>query len=211
MKCWKTRQKAWILNGGEFLPRLPGGCQFPKSWSGKWFQSGQQKAIVVNQTHINFKGMCIEADRESDRFLVEDKWVTSCGWYLGGYFRSHVNEWWRNCVDPSAKVVTDVWRYTKNTETFCSTKKVRRKTEKLIGEFVIVFIARVFFCGFGRVANCLPTKTVAKMTLDTICEEITGDAPLYSMFRLDAKPESCPFKGGPPFTFTYDRGYGECE
>ncbi|XKL62829.1 hypothetical protein PGB90_002662 [Kerria lacca] len=53
---------------------------------------------------------------------------------------------------------------------------------------------------------CLP-----KDSLDSLCEKITGDALLYSMFRLDAKPIPCPFKGGPPFTFTYNRGSGECK
>lgn len=28
------------------------------------------------------------------------------------------------------------------------------------------------------------------------------------MFRLDAEPIDCPLQG--PFTFSYDRGYGEC-
>ncbi|XP_039295672.1 uncharacterized protein LOC111057455 [Nilaparvata lugens] len=44
--------------------------------------------------------------------------------------------------------------------------------------------------------------------LETLCEKITGDAPLFSMFRVEAKPSPCPFK--PPFTYTYNRGSGEC-
>jgi len=31
---------------------------------------------------------------------------------------------------------------------------------------------------------------------------------LYSMFRVDATPVECPFKG--PLSFTYNRGHGEC-
>ncbi|KAK7605106.1 hypothetical protein V9T40_006964 [Parthenolecanium corni] len=50
-----------------------------------------------------------------------------------------------------------------------------------------------------------------KEPLDMLCEKINGDASLYSMFRTDAKPVPCPFKGGPPFTFTYNRGSGECK
>jgi hypothetical protein len=30
------------------------------------------------------------------------------------------------------------------------------------------------------------------------------------MFRLDSKPISCPFVG-PPFSFSYNRGHGECK
>ncbi|KAI5754692.1 hypothetical protein M8J77_010709 [Diaphorina citri] len=46
-------------------------------------------------------------------------------------------------------------------------------------------------------------------SLEDLCNLITGDAPLYSMFRADAKPVTCPFSH-PPFTFTYSRGSGEC-
>ncbi|KAK6640074.1 hypothetical protein RUM43_008351 [Polyplax serrata] len=45
--------------------------------------------------------------------------------------------------------------------------------------------------------------------LYNLCSLITGDALLYSMFRLNAQPVHCPFK--PPMTFTYSRGHGECK
>ena len=74
-------------------------------------------------------------------------------------------------------------------------------------------------------------------TLENLCSRITGDAQLYSLFRLDSTPEDCPFRfvsiskqssikvciepqlelrslcvnRGAPFTFTYNRGYGECK
>lgn len=50
-----------------------------------------------------------------------------------------------------------------------------------------------------------------RLSLGTLCDQITGDATLYSMFRADsgATPTPCPFHG-PPFTFTYSRGAGEC-
>ncbi|XP_022249058.1 uncharacterized protein LOC106465445, partial [Limulus polyphemus] len=44
--------------------------------------------------------------------------------------------------------------------------------------------------------------------LDGLCLQISGDALLYSMFRLDTVPVPCPFRGS--FTFTYSRGHGEC-
>ncbi|XP_050434639.1 uncharacterized protein LOC126841905 isoform X2 [Adelges cooleyi] len=45
--------------------------------------------------------------------------------------------------------------------------------------------------------------------LKTICSLITGDALLYSMFRESGNPMACPFK--PPYTFTYNRGHGDCK
>uniref|UniRef100_A0A1Y1M8S9 Uncharacterized protein n=1 Tax=Photinus pyralis TaxID=7054 RepID=A0A1Y1M8S9_PHOPY len=52
------------------------------------------------------------------------------------------------------------------------------------------------------------TYCYGKESLLTLCSSITGDALLYSMFRENAAPISCPFRG--PFTFTYNRGDGEC-
>ncbi|XP_045771075.1 uncharacterized protein LOC123871357 isoform X1 [Maniola jurtina] len=50
-----------------------------------------------------------------------------------------------------------------------------------------------------------------KDSLTSICDEISGDAPLYSMFRKEPRPEPepCPFHPA-PFTFTYNRGSGDC-
>ncbi|XP_071533714.1 uncharacterized protein [Panulirus ornatus] len=47
-----------------------------------------------------------------------------------------------------------------------------------------------------------------EMDLRSLCMDITGDAMLFSMFRLGSEPVPCPFHG--PLTFTYSRGYGEC-
>ncbi|XP_077284440.1 uncharacterized protein LOC143909988 [Arctopsyche grandis] len=50
-----------------------------------------------------------------------------------------------------------------------------------------------------------------KAPLNDVCEYISGDAPLFSMFRQDPppKPQPCPFKSA-PFTFSYNRGSGDC-
>ncbi|XP_014287780.1 uncharacterized protein [Halyomorpha halys] len=45
-------------------------------------------------------------------------------------------------------------------------------------------------------------------SLYSLCSHITGDALLYSMFRVNAVPLNCPFSGY--HTFSYDRGHGEC-
>ncbi|KAG5672930.1 hypothetical protein PVAND_003018 [Polypedilum vanderplanki] len=46
-------------------------------------------------------------------------------------------------------------------------------------------------------------------TLQNLCDQIPGDALLYSMFKIDAEPIKCPIKG--PYLFTYNRGHGECK
>ena len=45
--------------------------------------------------------------------------------------------------------------------------------------------------------------------LEEMCVNIKSDDTLYSMFRENSKPIPCPFTGQ-SFTFTYDKGYGEC-
>ncbi|XP_041976270.1 uncharacterized protein LOC121731032 isoform X2 [Aricia agestis] len=45
--------------------------------------------------------------------------------------------------------------------------------------------------------------------LPHLCTTITGDALLYSMFRENAEPVDCPLKG--PFSFSYNRGHGDCK
>lgn len=55
----------------------------------------------------------------------------------------------------------------------------------------------------------LPAFCQSREVLPTLCSLITGDALLYSMFRENATPVPCPFRG--PFTFTYNRGHGECK
>lgn len=45
--------------------------------------------------------------------------------------------------------------------------------------------------------------------LDEMCSNIKSDDTLYSMFRVNSKPIPCPFSGS-SFTFTYDKGFGEC-
>ncbi|KAG5889861.1 hypothetical protein JTB14_033711 [Gonioctena quinquepunctata] len=55
------------------------------------------------------------------------------------------------------------------------------------------------------------TYCETKASLAEICQLITGDAPLYSLFRKhpEAKPIPCPFKSA-PFTFSYNRMTGDC-
>ncbi|XP_042145182.1 uncharacterized protein LOC8043879 [Ixodes scapularis] len=45
--------------------------------------------------------------------------------------------------------------------------------------------------------------------LKEACHLLNVDAHLHSLFRVDASPVACPFRG--PFTFTYNRGHGDCK
>ncbi|CAL4153577.1 unnamed protein product, partial [Meganyctiphanes norvegica] len=43
---------------------------------------------------------------------------------------------------------------------------------------------------------------------DELCAQIPADGLLFSLFRRDAPPVACPFKG--PLSFSYTRGGGQC-
>jgi hypothetical protein len=58
-------------------------------------------------------------------------------------------------------------------------------------------------------SSFFPAYCHSKEALPNLCSLITGDALLYSMFRVEASPVQCPFRG--PFTFSYNRGHGECK
>lgn len=55
-----------------------------------------------------------------------------------------------------------------------------------------------------KMSECVNRKS----SLKDICGRITGDAPLYTMFRVGGDTVPCPFVG--PFEFSYDNAYGEC-
>ncbi|KAL4711191.1 hypothetical protein ACJJTC_019032 [Scirpophaga incertulas] len=126
-----------------------GGCTFPESWTGSWFQSGNPGLIAINSTHIQLKGECIEMD-STDKFLLYDRSDDSY-----------------RCM-----VIHEKHRY---------------------------------------VLQYKESPNWSKDTLSTICEQISGDAPLFSMFRKEPRPvpQPCPFHPA-PFTFTYNRGTGDC-
>ncbi len=67
----------------------------------------------------------------------------------------------------------------------------------------IYFLFSSFLCSGPY---CSPTQE----SLASLCQEIPGDAELHSLFRRGPNVASikCPFEG--PFTFSYDRGGGNC-
>ena len=58
----------------------------------------------------------------------------------------------------------------------------------------------------------LTCKRDVDVNIDTVCTDVHSDNPLHSMFRKEPKagPVRCPF-GHPPYTFSYNKGTGECQ
>lgn len=74
---------------------------------------------------------------------------------------------------------------------------------KLTIDFSLFLVLITFFFGINSTAYC-----EGRDTLKNLCDLIPGDAQQYSLFRRDAAPVECPFRGS--YTFTYSRGHGEC-
>ena len=55
-------------------------------------------------------------------------------------------------------------------------------------------------------AYCMTEET----DLEKLCALLRSDDMMLSLFRLDAEPINCPF-AGPPFSFTYNGGHGDCK
>ncbi|KAJ8688442.1 hypothetical protein QAD02_024237, partial [Eretmocerus hayati] len=51
--------------------------------------------------------------------------------------------------------------------------------------------------------------SLSEIELEDACSQLTSDDALNSLFRLNSKPIACPFAG--PFSFSYNRGHGECK
>ncbi|KAF4516759.1 hypothetical protein B566_EDAN004598 [Ephemera danica] len=89
-----------------------------------------------------------------------------------------------------------------------SQAKCARKVEEGRTKWEQCFRCVVIHEKHHNVLQYKETFCVPRGPLEQLCGEITGDATLFSMFRSDAAPVACPFKG--PFSFTYNRGSGEC-
>ena len=62
-----------------------------------------------------------------------------------------------------------------------------------------------------RLLAALTCKSGVDVNVETLCSDVHSDNPLHSMFRKEPKagPVRCPF-GHPPYTFSYNKGTGEC-
>lgn len=70
--------------------------------------------------------------------------------------------------------------------------------------FLFYYLSAIYY------TNCYTFIAYCDGSLQDLCIKISGDAPLYSMFRKhpEAKPVPCPFKSA-PFTFSYNKGPGD--
>lgn len=177
-------------------------CTFPQRWEGSWFLSGYQQSIHIKGSQFSYRGKCTAS--EGNKYLIVDE--NGCHRCLVIY-EKHKNvlqfkesecegdSMYMDQSNPAAMPMRSVVQsdhrggahpnLNGHSRLSSSDQHIMRSNDD----------TNDYFCK-------------RRETLQNLCDQIPGDALLYSLFRENAEPVKCPLKG--PFTFTYNRGHGEC-
>ncbi|XP_055698220.1 uncharacterized protein LOC129798843 isoform X2 [Phlebotomus papatasi] len=172
-------------------------CTFPQRWEGSWFQSGLQP-IYIKGSILSFRGKCVASD--GDKFLmVDDKGCHRC---------VVIYEKHKNVLQYKESECEDLYMDQPIQEPRSVLKSDRRggAHPNTNGHSRLSSSDHYLLRSHDDIDNCYCR---GRETLQNLCEQIPGDALLFSMFKENAEPVKCPLKG--PFTFTYNRGHGECK
>lgn len=151
-------------------------CQLPPTWAGKWYQSNKEPIRVTN-TEISDKGLC--RDQKGDKYLFE---------YYGGQGNKQSSPPCLICLVINERHL-NVLQYK---ESSCQPPPVN-------------YFNRSTNTNNNNNNNLQQLNSIAftdHSLLESICSDITGDAQLESLFRLETPPIECPING--QFSFTYD-------
>ncbi|KAH8369087.1 hypothetical protein KR009_000170 [Drosophila setifemur] len=210
-----TSTKSWLgpllmlllatsVSGWGGRQDAPTNCTFPARWEGSWFLSGYQQSIHIKGSQFSYRGRC--AANDGNKYLIVDE--KGCHRCLVIY-EKHKNvlqykesecegdSMYMHQSNPSALAMRSSNKQSDHrggahpntnghSRLSSSDQYIMRSNDDM----------NDYFCK-GR------------ETLQNLCDQIPGDALLYSLFRESAEPVKCPLKG--PFIFTYNRGHGECK
>ncbi|XP_052862250.1 uncharacterized protein LOC128268968 isoform X2 [Anopheles cruzii] len=175
------------------------GCAFPKRWEGQWFQSGVQQPITIEGSTLSTRGRCIAS--EGDKFLlVNGKGCHRCVVIyqkhinILQYKESECEDFYTGQLNPAAMPIHSVL------------KSDRGLAHPNMNGHSRLSSSDPYMRSNEDSDNCMGCK--GRETLHYLCEQIPGDALLYSMFKINPEPIKCPLSGS--YTFTYNRGHGEC-
>ncbi|XP_049544490.1 uncharacterized protein LOC125956540 isoform X1 [Anopheles darlingi] len=189
--CCDAANKEVLLSGT--------GCAFPKRWEGQWFQSGVQQPITIEGSTLSTRGRCIAS--EGDKFLlVNGKGCHRCVVIyqkhinILQYKESECEDFYAGQLNPAAMPIHSVL------------KSDRGLAHPNMNGHSRISSSDPYMRSNEDSDNCMGCK--GRETLHYLCEQIPGDALLYSMFKINPEPIKCPLSGS--YTFTYNRGHGEC-
>lgn len=168
---------------------ISGGCQLPPTWAGRWYQSNKEPIRITN-TEISDKGVC--RDQKGDKYLFE---------YSGGSRHQ------QQAASSSQSAMSS---------SSSQTPSASNEAPCLV---CLRFIDRHLNALQYKESSCqpIPANYYNRSTqnlivddhslLDSICDDINGDNPLESLFRLDTPSIECPISG--QYMFSYDSCRGE--
>lgn len=148
-------------------------CQLPPTWAGKWYQSNKEPIRVTN-TEISDKGLC--RDQKGDKYLFE---------FAGTNTGKQSSSPCLVCLVINERHL-NVLQYK---ESSCQPYPANYFNR-----------SNTISNNNNQVVNSL--TELDHSLLESICSDITGDAQLESLFRLETPSIECPING--QFSFTYD-------
>ncbi|XP_065372584.1 uncharacterized protein aus isoform X2 [Calliphora vicina] len=189
---------------------VPTNCTFPARWEGSWFLSGYQQSIHIKGSQFSYRGRCAASD--GNKYLIVDE--KGCHRCLVIY-EKHNNvlqykesecegdSMYMHQTNPSAMAMRSVL----NQKTNNNGGDHRGGAHPNLNGHSRLSSSDQYIMRSNDDMNDYFCK--GRETLQNLCDQIPGDALLYSLFRESAEPVKCPLKG--PFIFTYNRGNGECK
>ncbi|XP_053946060.1 uncharacterized protein LOC128855302 isoform X1 [Anastrepha ludens] len=196
--CWTGR------------PDVPTNCTFPARWEGSWFLSGYQQSIHIKGSQFSYRGKCAASD--GNKYLIVDE--KGCHRCLVIY-EKHKNvlqykesecegdSMYMHQTNPSALAMRSVLKQSEHRGGAHPNLNSNNGHSRLSSSDQYIMRS------YDDMNDCPPDFCKGRETLQNLCDQIPGDALLYSLFRESAEPVKCPLKG--PFIFTYNRGHGECK
>ncbi|XP_049305035.1 uncharacterized protein LOC105222833 isoform X2 [Bactrocera dorsalis] len=189
---------------------VPTNCTFPARWEGSWFLSGYQQSIHIKGSQFSYRGKCAASD--GNKYLIVDE--KGCHRCLVIY-EKHKNvlqykesecegdSMYMHQTNPSAMAMRSVLKQSEHRG------GAHPNLNNNNGHSRLSSSDQYIMRSYDDMNDCPPDFCKGRETLQNLCDQIPGDALLYSLFRESAEPVKCPLKG--PFVFTYNRGHGECK
>ncbi|XP_032596202.1 uncharacterized protein LOC6567544 isoform X1 [Drosophila grimshawi] len=185
----------------------PTNCTFPARWEGSWFLSGYQQSIHIKGSQFSYRGRCAASD--GNKYLIVDE--KGCHRCLVIYEKhKNVLQYKESECEGDS-----MYMHQSNPSALAMRSSIKQSDHRggahpnTNGHSRLSSSDQYIMRSNDDMNDCPPDFCKGRETLQNLCDQIPGDALLYSLFRESAEPVKCPLKG--PFIFTYNRGHGECK
>ncbi|XP_070138025.1 uncharacterized protein aus isoform X1 [Drosophila bipectinata] len=185
----------------------PTNCTFPARWEGSWFLSGYQQSIHIKGSQFSYRGRCAASD--GNKYLIVDE--KGCHRCLVIYEKhKNVLQYKESECEGDS-----MYMHQSNPSALAMRSSNKQSDHRggahpnTNGHSRLSSSDQYIMRSNDDMNDCPPDFCKGRETLQNLCDQIPGDALLYSLFRESAEPVKCPLKG--PFIFTYNRGHGECK